>query len=135
MEGKSLISQIGTISATIIGIILILYLAYITTRLLGKRFSFKTSSKKIKILDNIAVGKDKQIMIVRAGSKTFLVGAANESINLLSELESEEFPEEELQSNADEMSFKEAFKKVLEENISNKNKKGKGEKNDSNKTE
>lgn len=134
MEGKSLISQIGTVLGTIIGIVLILYLAYITTKLLGKRFSFKNSSHKLKILDNIAIGKEKQIMIVKAGTKTFLVGASSGSINLISELDSSEFPEEELQNEVAEMDFKTAFKKVLENNVGRKNTKEKVDSDDSSKT-
>ncbi len=133
MESKSLISQIGTIGLTIAGIILILYLAYITTKLLGNRFSYKGSGKKLKILDNMPIGKDKQIMIVKAGSKTFLIGSANESINLISELDSDEYPEIESNQEPIDMNFKTAFKKVLEESIGNKKEKVK--KNDSDKTE
>lgn len=123
MGGDSFISQIGVFLGTILGIILILYLAYISTKFIGKRYAVKSGgSKKIKILDSVSVGKDGSIMIVRAGEKVFLVGAASGGINLISELDNADFPDEE--TNAPPVTdFKSAFKSVLEKKILKKNEK------------
>lgn len=130
----SLISQIGVIFGTLLGIALILYLAYISTKLLGKKFSFKNGSgRKIKILDSVSVGQGKMLIIVQAGEKTFLVGAASESINLISELDSSDFEEDETPPESG-MDFKTAFKKVLENNFGKKSNKGKENENDSGQT-
>ncbi|MCI7804919.1 MAG: flagellar biosynthetic protein FliO [Oscillospiraceae bacterium] len=130
----SLISQIGVIFGTLLGIALILYLAYISTKLLGKKFSFKNGSgRKLKILDSVSVGQGKMLIIVQAGEKTFLVGAASESINLISELDSSDFEEDETPPESG-MDFKTAFKKVLENNFGKKSNKGKENENDSGQT-
>lgn len=134
MEGNSLISQIGVILGTLLGIAIILYLAYISTKLLGRKLSVKTGSgRKIKILDSVSVGQGKTILIVQAGSKTFLVGAASESIHLISELDSNEFAEEVIHPEA-AVDFKTAFKKVLENNFGKKGNKEKENENDSSQT-
>ena len=134
MEGNSLISQIGVIFGTLLGIALILYLAYISTKLLGRKLSVRGgSSRKLKILDSVSVGQGKSLIIVQAGEKTFLVGAASESINLISELDSNDFAEEETPPETG-MDFKTAFKKVLENNFGKKSNKGKENENDSGQT-
>lgn len=123
MGGESFISQVGVFLGTILGIILILYLAYISTKFIGKRYAVKSGgSKKIKVLDSVSVGKEGSIMIVKAGGKVFLVGAASGGINLISELESGEFPEEETAAPVG-MDFKTAFKSVLEKKMTKKNEK------------
>lgn len=123
MKDDSLISQIGVILGTIIGIAFILYLAYIATKLLGKRISFKNGGgKKIRILDSVSLGQGKSILLVKAGERVFLVGAA-ENINLISELEGSLSDDEE-QEVPSGMDFKTAFKKVLENNFGKNKKKG-----------
>ena len=58
---------------------------------MGKRFSVRGGgSKKIKILDSVSVGQGKTILIVQTGGKTFLIGSGQD-INLISELDSNEF--------------------------------------------
>lgn len=131
MEGNSLISQVGIILGTLLGIAVILYLAYISTKLLGRKISVRGSSgRKLKILDSVSVGQGKSLIIVKAGEKTFLVGAASESINLIGELDSGEFAEDETPPETG-MDFKTAFKKVLENNFGKKSNKGKENENDS----
>lgn len=134
MNGDSLVSQIGVVFGVILGIAVILYLAYISTKLLGKRYSLKSvGGRKIKIIDSVSVGQGKIILIVKAGKKTFLVGAASESINLIGELDSEDFIEEEI-SQETGMDFKTALKTVLEKNFGRKIKNDKENENDSNQT-
>lgn len=131
MEGNSLVSQIGLVLGTLLGIAVILYLAYISTKLLGRKMSLKTGSgRKLKILDSVSVGQGKMILVVQAGKKTFLVGAAAESINLISELDSSEFTEDETPPETG-MDFRTAFKKVLENNFGKKGSKDKENENDS----
>ncbi|MCM1226939.1 MAG: flagellar biosynthetic protein FliO [Clostridium sp.] len=125
----SLISQVGVIFATILGIAFILYLAYISTKLIGKRYSLRSGGgKKLKIIDSVSVGKGENIIIVRAGKKTFLVGVASANVSLLSELDSEDFPDNE-NTPESEMSFKTAFKAVLEKNLGKKVKNSKENEN------
>ena len=120
MEGKSIIGQIGVVFGTLLAIAVILYLAYAATKLLGKRFSVRGGgSKKIKILDSVSVGQGKTILIVQTGGKTFLIGSGQD-INLISELDSNEFLCDGDVLQPQTMDFKTAFKKVLENNFGRK---------------
>ena len=48
----------------------ILYLAYITTKFIGKRYSVKGKSfNNMKILDTASIGQDRQLMIVKSSGK------------------------------------------------------------------
>ena len=121
MEGKSIIGQIGVVFGTLLAIAVILYLAYAATKLLGKRFSVRGGgSKKIKILDSVSVGQGKTILIVQTGGKTFLIGSGQD-INLISELDSNEFLCDGDVLQPQTLDFKTAFKKVLENNFGRKN--------------
>lgn len=136
MGDDSLISQIGTVIFTLAGIALILYLAYISTKFLGRRMNIKTGgSRKLQIIDSVSVGKDKSVMIVRAGEKTFLIGAAQGGINLISELDSSEFEVLDIkQDSGTGMDFKTAFKTVLEKKYGKKKKDDKENDDDSSQT-
>ncbi|MGN1482102.1 flagellar biosynthetic protein FliO [Porcipelethomonas sp.] len=133
MDGKSLISQIGSVLGALIGFAVILYLAYMATKLLGKRLSFKSgSNKNIKILESVSLGQNKALMIVEAADKTMLIGITSGEISLISELDGEKLKTES--ENAPEtMEFSKAFKTVLENNFGKKLKKSKEHKNDNKK--
>lgn len=129
---NSFIGQIGVILATLLGIALILYLTYISTKFIGRRFSLKSvGGKKLKVIESVSIGQGKTLLIVRVGEKTFLVGAASESIHLIGELDSSEFkePENNLPSE-NGMDFKTAFKTVLENNFGKKKKKDNDKENE-----
>lgn len=134
---ESLIGQIGTVIGTLIGIAAILYLAYIATKLLGRRMNIRPGgSRRLQIIDSVSVGKDKSVMIVKAGERTFLVGAAQGGVSLISELDSSEFEAEDtkpLKQSETGMDFKTAFKTVLEKNFRKKNKNDKENDDDSSK--
>ena len=64
----------------------ILYLAYITTKFIGKRYSVKGKSfNNMKILDTASIGQDRQLMIVKAAERVFLIGVTSNQISLISE--------------------------------------------------
>lgn len=111
---------VKSVFSLIFGLILfagILYLAYISTKLIGKRYMLNgKGGKNLKILETVSVGRDMTIAIARAGERIFLVGITPDRINLLSELREEELltPYDE-QSDSDKLqkgsiSFADALK-------------------------
>ena len=70
----------------LIVLILVLVLAYITTRMLGRR----QQSGDMKILDRLAVGRDSYLMIVDVQGRILLVGVSPAGITRLEELETYE---------------------------------------------
>lgn len=90
----------------------ILYLAYVSTKYIGKRYSLSGKGNgNLKILDSISLGKDSRLCIVKAGQKYLLLGITQHNISLVSELAEEELElyREDL-SETGGMSFSQALK-------------------------
>ena len=133
MDGKSLISQIGSVLGVLIVFAVILYLAYVATKLLGRRLSVRSGgNKNIKILESVSLRQNKTLLIVEAAGKTLLIGITSGQISLISELDGEKIKSES--ENAGEtMEFSKAFKTVLENNFGKKLNRSKEQKNDNKK--
>ncbi len=60
----------------LLGIVLIfgmiLYLAYIATRIVGKKTAKSMQSKHMQVIEQISLGLDKRLILVRVGSEYFL---------------------------------------------------------------
>ena len=74
----------------LIVLILVLVLAYITTRMLGRGMNGRQQSGDMKILDRLAVGRDSYLMIVDVQGRILLVGVSPAGITRLEELEAYE---------------------------------------------
>lgn len=131
MDGNSLIGKIGSVLGVLIGFAVILYLAYMATKIMGKRMTVNSrGNKNIKILESVSLGQNKALMIVEVTGKTLLIGITSNEITLLSELDGENFKIEENEKNAETMDFSKALKKVLENNFGGKFNKSKEKNND-----
>lgn len=87
MDG-SIIGRIFTVIGTLIIFAVILYLAYLTTKFLGKRYSGgNLGGKNIKILETTYIGQDKMLLIVKTGGKTVLLGSAKDHIEYLCDVD------------------------------------------------
>ncbi|HHW56558.1 MAG TPA: flagellar biosynthetic protein FliO [Clostridia bacterium] len=69
--------------------LLVIGLAFYITRLIGQSTIKYTRSNNLNIIDYILLGKDKGLYIVKVGTKYFLIGVTNSSINYISEIEGE----------------------------------------------
>ncbi len=67
----------------------ILYLAYISSRYLGNMATRQSQSKTMKVIDSIALGQDKSIAAVEVGEQVFLLGIAQGGITNLAQLDKE----------------------------------------------
>ncbi len=72
---------------------LVLFLAWLCTRWLGKRYSFSKQGDKIRILEQKMIGSDRMLLIVRVGKRVWLLGAAGQNIVPIVELDPGQFPE------------------------------------------
>lgn len=68
----------------------ILYLAYISSRYLGNMGNRQSQSKSLKILDSIALGQDRSLAAVKVGERVLLLGITSGGITNLAELEKNE---------------------------------------------
>ncbi len=84
--------------ATFVIVVLILILAFVMTRRIGKTAIRYQNSSNMKVLERILLGQDKSLLIVQVGNKYCLIGVAQSGIQLLMELKEEDISELILQA-------------------------------------
>ena len=95
---------------TICAILGVLVLAYLFTRYVAGRGQgggpSRLGKRMLTILDQVAVGKDQRLLLVRAGETYYFLGVTQGSITCLEKLTAEEAPK---------MGFQEALHSALEQ--------------------
>ncbi len=78
---------------TFVAAALIIYLSYLFSKYVGKGVNKNSSSRYMRLLDQIAVGQDRHIAVIQVGGKYLLVGITAGQVNVLAELQDDElFP-------------------------------------------
>ena len=101
MGGLNLIRALGCV-------ILVLLLAYWCSRFLGKNWSRVSGTRELKVIDQLQIGQDKRILLVKLREHTYLIGVSQAGITLLTEAEGD-FADPEL-STEKPMDFKEIIR-------------------------
>lgn len=116
----SLAGRIFTVFGTLLLFVVILYLAYLTTKMIGKKYSLgNTGNKNLKILDNMGIGQDKSLAIVEAGGKTVLIGISKEHIEYICDVDKNLLvKDEKVQNPASAFEFAEILKKTASQKLS-----------------
>lgn len=65
----------------------VLLLAYWYSRFLGKSYGKTNSGKNLKILEEVRLGPDKQLILVKLQDHVYLLGLSQSGIQLLTEVE------------------------------------------------
>ena len=131
---ESAAGRVITVLFTIVLFAAILYLAYLTTKFIGKKYSISSgmSGKNLKIIDSLSLAPDKVLMIVKAGGKTVLVGLSRDHMEYICDVDENELTiPEEGASAPFSQDLIGAFKNVLSEKMTSL--KQKENKNDENK--
>ena len=68
-------------------LVLVVFLAYYTTKLVGKSAGGKQLGKSIHVLERTGIGRDSWLMIVEVQGKVMLLGLSPAGIQQISELE------------------------------------------------
>lgn len=126
---NSVLSLISVLIVTI----LILYLSYVFTKLLGKGMVTRREGSCMKLMGRLPFGQDKAVAVVRTGDHYYLIGITSSQITLLAELQEEDVKAElakyasEEGMEQQEKNFKDVFKNTLKdmvEEYANRHKKG-----------
>lgn len=109
-----MIEGIFTAFLTLIIIILILYLAFVSTKYIGKGVRIQNRSRYMKMVDQMPLGQDKQLSIVKIGDIHYLIGITASAINVLAEMKEEELipVSSENDMSADVPDFKDIINKL-----------------------
>lgn len=85
---QSVAGQVLSAVMAVLGFLLVIVLAYISTKYAGKKFSVKnTGNGNIRIIDRLPLGADKSLLIVNSAGKTLLIGVTPQHIELICELD------------------------------------------------
>ena len=85
-------SEILSIIGTIVLMIAVFAAAYVVSKYVGKRYKANYGvSKHITVIESTIIGKDRSLLIVKAGEKAFLIGSTPNEFTLLSELDAQQF--------------------------------------------
>lgn len=71
---------------SVLAIVAVLYLCYKFSRYLARKVNVVTSSSHIKVLERAALGQDKGLAVIEVCEKYYLIGFANNDIEILQEL-------------------------------------------------
>lgn len=89
---QGIISAVGTL----LMIIIILVLAYLCTRYLGKGvrpLGAGTASRYLKVIDRVYLGQESSVALVQMSDRIFFLGITGEQVSLLTEVREEELSE------------------------------------------
>ncbi len=75
-----------TVVGTVLAVVAVLFLCWFSTRKLAGFSRFQASGTKVRLLDQVVLGQDKGIALIKLGDKYWLVGVAS-TVNLLTEVD------------------------------------------------
>ena len=87
MEGKVLQNEGVLLFMQLMGILFIIFLAYVGTKWLSKKYSRVSMGKNMKVLERISLGPDKSIVLVTVGKKAYLLGVSSKGIDALRDID------------------------------------------------
>lgn len=82
MEELTLFYSVLTVAA-------VLLLAYWCSRMLARQWLKSSASGSLQILEQLQVGQDRRILLLKIGEKNYLIGVSQAGIQLLTEVEGE----------------------------------------------
>ena len=92
----------------------VLYLSYLFSRYLASGASKINKSKHIKIIDRVALGQDRLLLIAFIGDKYYLIGSSAQSISILTEIDNKElFDGTDRENSSAGGRFKDALREMI----------------------
>ena len=86
---------------SLLAIVLVLYLCYVFSKYIAKKVNHVSSLNNIQILERVALAQDKGLAVIQVCEKYYLIGFANNNIEILKELDGEDIktPQSDLKGN------------------------------------
>lgn len=90
-----MIDSFFSLAGAILTVGCVLFLAYWCSRFMGKTYVKAASGRNLKILEQIRMGTDKQLLLVQLHTHTYLVGVSQAGFQLLAQMDEEYTDQEE----------------------------------------
>ncbi len=111
-------ASIWQLFGLIIILLLVLFAAYFTSKLVSKLKLGQLTNSNFKVIDTFQVASNKSLMIVKVGKKYILISITKEQVQYLTDLD-----EDEINLKVNDTEERNTFKEILD-NIKNKKSKG-----------
>ena len=101
MTGSNFFSDVLSLIFSLLAIVLVLYLCYIFSKYISKKVNHVSNLNNIQILERAALAQDKGLAVIEVCGKYYLIGFANNNIEILKELDREslKIPQSDLKAN------------------------------------
>lgn len=86
----SFFSDILPLFFSLIAIVFVLYLCYVFSKLVANKVNNVSKSNNIRVVERVALTQDKGLVIIEVCGKYYLVGFANNNIEILKDLDEAE---------------------------------------------
>ncbi len=106
-----LIEAIGTVLFVLVIFLVVMYLAYVVSKLIGKRYN--AAGRNLQLIETMAIAPNKQLYIVRAADKTFLLASTKDGVTCLGELDGDKLVT--VQDTDESLDFAAALRKAAQE--------------------
>lgn len=99
----------------IIGVAIVIYLSYLFSKFISVGASKINAAKYMNVVDRLAVGQDRLLMILEIGEKYYLTSVTTQNIQILKELEKDELIEKNIEKTnfMQDGAFKKTFQGIL----------------------
>ncbi len=77
----------------LIAVLFVLFLAYISTRILGRAKLGKIKGNQIQLIDKFFISSDKVLLLVKIGNNFYFIGSDKTGMRLLDNLKEEDLPD------------------------------------------
>lgn len=112
-----MLKDVGALLLGIAVVALVLYLSFLFSKYLSKKSMQINGANYMRVIDRMAVGQDRSILIVEIQQKYYLVSNTAQNITILKELEGFSEP---VVSDTAPKNFSESFQTVLKNMIQKK---------------
>lgn len=110
-QGSSTIANIAELFGLLIVFIVILVLAYYTSRWVGKNgVGLATKNRNITVVETMKLSASKYVQIVKITDKYFAIAVSKDSVEFLSEIDGDKI--EKIENQTQPPSFKDILSKV-----------------------
>lgn len=82
-SGPSLGSAILQLLGLFLALGFVVFLAWLSSRLIASRLSGPRRSRNLRVLDQVPVGRDRHLLLVQVGDRVLLVGSTADNVSLL----------------------------------------------------
>lgn len=90
MSASDTLGSPGALLTFVLAGLAVAVLAYVASRALGSWHSVQTRGKRLRVLEGVPVGKDRQLWLVAVGKEVLVVGASAGGVQLVHRVEATE---------------------------------------------